>query len=118
MSQQVLFADLAPTQAESFARVNSHRDEPTSYAAAKAHAESGQAETNEAKVMNLVETWCWAKPRTSAELAAWGGMDKHEVRRRLYGLKRQGKVKECEQRKCEKAGTMAKTWQATEVHDE
>ena len=84
--------------------------EVTSIEAAERHEGSGKAAAHRSQVFAGVLEW---PGRTSRELAAQIGMDRHEVARRLPELERMGWVWKGDPRKCEIGGTTAYIWWST-----
>jgi len=83
-------------------------DPETSEQAAAQHHESGNRQTNKAKLLEAVRR---APGKTSAEYAELAEIDRHEAARRLSDLRNEGLVRQAEARKCTVKGTKAKTWQ-------
>jgi predicted HTH transcriptional regulator len=84
-------------------------DPSTSHAAAKAVTESGQRDSQKAKVLRALQN----NPRmTSQELAGVGGFDRYMVARRLPDLERDGMVRKAGERACNVSGTPAVIWEA------
>ncbi|HEY4292083.1 winged helix-turn-helix domain-containing protein [Luteibacter sp.] len=82
-------------------------DPVTSHIAAAEHTASGKRGTNVAVVIDLVR----AHPgHTSAELARYTELTRHEVARRLPEAETASAVKKGEKRRCAANGTLAMTW--------
>lgn len=86
-------------------------DPPTSHAAAREHTASGARGANCERVLSGIR----AHPgRTSRELAALLGMDRHEVARRTADLMHAGRARQGEPRVCSVGGRECVTWWAVE----
>ena len=62
--------------------------------------------------LQVLEAVIESPGRTSAELAAWAGMDRYAVARRLPDLRQDGFVEQGPMRKCKVTGKPAVTWKA------
>ena len=82
-------------------------DPVTSHRAAKEHTDSGKRQTNMERVVAGVHK---APGRTSRELAAYLGMDYHEVARRLPDAENKGLVRKGEPRTCHENARAACSW--------
>lgn len=82
-------------------------DPVTSHEAAERVTRSGKAGTHAATILEAIKD---IPGRTSAELAVATGLDRHEAARRCADLKRDGKVRQGEPRKCGVNKTQGITW--------
>ena len=101
MEIQIAF-DLASPRARNTDPASSHE--------AAQRQRRGRANSDGMIVLACVRTMPGA---TSAELAAFYGLERHVVARRLPDLAERGLVKRGEIRKCRAHGTNAVTWQPT-----
>lgn len=101
---QLSFLDGSGHLSEPLAR---RTDPITSHLAAKKHRDSGKADCHAAIVLAEVRK---IPGETSAELAQWSGLDRHEAARRLSDLERKGFVKKGDKRICRLRGSLMVTW--------
>ncbi len=83
------------------------RDPETSKIAARRITQSGERASQQQRILSLVNQ----RPgHTSAEIAAFLGMDRHIPARRLSELERQTLVKRGEKRDCQQTFNPSLTW--------
>jgi len=86
-------------------------DPETSHQAAREVTDSGQADTEAARVLEVLEHLVAAGDTpTSRELAQWGRIDRYIVARRLPELRDRGLVTNHHPRRCNVSGRNAMTW--------
>jgi hypothetical protein len=82
-------------------------DPDTSHIAAAEHTASGKRGTNVAHVIDLVRLHPGC---TSAELARYTSLTRHECARRLPEAETAGAIRKGEKRRCAQNGSLAVTW--------
>jgi predicted HTH transcriptional regulator len=82
-------------------------DPETSRLAAFDLVASGTFGRMERLALNVIEK---NPGRTAKELETIAGVEAGQIRKRLANLKRQGKIKSCEARRCNISGRKAQTW--------
>lgn len=85
-------------------------DPDTSRMAAIATTISGRRESHKRILLDAVVRWPGS---TSAELASWAGLERHEAARRLADLRNDGAVRQGPKRPCLLCGKVCITWEAT-----
>ena len=90
-------------------------DPDTSHEAAVYVVKSGIVSGQKARVLDALRS---NPRRTTNELAARSGIDRHVVGRRMSGLESDGLVRRLDKRRCDISGRLAYTWEWTGAADE
>lgn len=90
-------------------------DPDTSHEAAVHVVKSGIVSGQKARVLDALRS---NPRRTTNELAALGGIDRHVVGRRMSGLESDGLVRRLDKRQCQISGRTAFTWEVFGGHNE
>lgn len=101
--QQLCLFDAAPVH-----KLHRVTDPDTSLLAAIATTQSGRRETHKRILLDAVVRWPGS---TSAELASWVGLERHEAARRLADLRNDGAVRQGAKRACLLCGNVCVTWE-------
>lgn len=109
MSQPMLFTPLVSGGFLSRSPASATADPPTSHAAELEINQSGLRDRQALQVLEAVRQW---PGRTSRELAAVSGLERHLVARRLPELRDAGFVRQGEIRRCAESHRLALTWVA------